>query len=207
MWQSGERCIHSATSVVARMHRCWHFYRLTDHLGQKPAKLVSTPSLHRVPRSWRELYAADRAPESRACAVWDVSALPFAGAADGDCRHIAALVFHLYPVRVRMVRRADTRRARWPHRRDVVAGDACPSTTVIPRRRDVCCVPRVWRAGAGAHADDDVVPLLPLPLLRAHLVRGEAGGTARGGRVAIQCRGRRRRAHCAATHVSVWAVR
>jgi hypothetical protein len=180
-------CIRSETTVVTRMHRTRRVYRLVDHLGQPPGKLVSTPPLHRASRSWRELHVADREAESGTSAVWDLPALPLASAACRDRRHIAAPVFHLHTLRIRMVCGALVRRPPWSARRDLV-GDACDPTAVTRRRHGLRRVPGLWRTSAAAHPDDDVVSLLPVPRLRPYLVGGAAWCPARGERLAMHCR-------------------
>jgi hypothetical protein len=176
--------IRFETRVTSRMHA---IPGACGSTSRGPAKLFATPSLHRASRFWREPYVVDREARSRTRAVWDLSPLPLAGTPCGDRRHVAALVFQLQPLRVRMVCSAVGCRWQWPQGRGVVGDATCP-TAVSRRGSDVHRVSCVWRTGAGPQPHDDVVPLLPLPHMRAHLVGGEARGTAGRDCLAMPCR-------------------
>ena len=158
-----------------------------DNLDRMTAKLVSTPTLGRALRFWREHYVADRERGSWSSAVWDLSPLSFARTADRDHDRVVAPVLQMHQLRVRVVRCALVRRGRRSHRR-AIAVDLCRAAALItPRRHDIRRVSGLRHTGAGAHAHHDVVSLLPVPCLWAFMVRGEARSATGGKRVAMHC--------------------
>jgi len=150
-----------------------------DNLDRMTAKLVSTPTLGRALRFWREHYVADREWGSWSSAVRDLSPLSIARTADRDHDHVVAPVLQMHQLRVRVVRCALVRRGRRSHRR-AIAVDLCRAAALItPRRHDIRRVPGLRHTGAGAHAHHDVASLLPVPCLWAFMVHGTT--TARAG--------------------------
>ena len=120
-----------------------------DNLDRMTAKLVSTPTLGRALRFWREHYVADREWGSWSSAVRDLSPLSIARTADRDHDHVVAPVLQMHQLRVRVVRCALVRRGRRSHRR-AIAVDLCRAAALItPRRHDIRRVPGLRHTGAG----------------------------------------------------------
>ena len=124
-------------SLAGRNHR-----PSNDNLDRMTAKLVSTPTLGRALRFWREHYVADRERGSWSSAVRDLSPLSIARTADRDHDHVVAPVLQMHQLRVRVVRCALVRRGRRSHRR-AIAVDLCRAAALItPRRHDIRRVSR-----------------------------------------------------------------
>jgi hypothetical protein len=107
----------------------------TDGRHLATSKLFSTPILHRASWSRRELHVADRGAESQPAAVWDVPKVQLSSTACRDRDYAVAAVFHLHPMRVRVVSGAVVRRPCSPDQRDLVGHAISPAAVRWRRGR------------------------------------------------------------------------
>ena len=94
-------CIGSETYVVGRMQSPRHQHPSSDNLDRMTAKLVSTPTLCRALRFWRELYVdAENADAASGRAFRQVPEVLGHGTTGRHAHYDYVAVFHLQAVRV-----------------------------------------------------------------------------------------------------------
>ena len=94
-------CIGSETYVVGRMQSPRHQHSSSDNLDRMTAKLVSTPTLCRALRFWRELYVdAENADAASGRAFRHVPEVLGHGTTGRHAHYDYVAVFHLQAVRV-----------------------------------------------------------------------------------------------------------